>query len=339
MDTIHIALAFCDQSGTYARHAAVTVASIFDNTKSKVCVHILHDETLTENNREQLSRLASSFNQEINFIDISSEMKVFMVKELEKFTNGPERGMLFRLLMPKLISEPKAIYMDCDVIVDMDIRELWEIDLQTKSLAVVLDVWTLDYIEKGTKLSKRLAMLWDSMNIPHNSYFNSGVLLMNLDKLRQDYDLCSSVITFFREFNKIVLLPDQDYLNYLFVEDRVVIDERFNSIRTNNITKDNYKNKIWHLAGGAKSYRVYSRPYVDELYWKYFALTPYCPDRETLIHTIMTDLSSKKYTHLHSSDCVKRIKEQIYENVFKGHIWLVIPMFFENITRKLRGRK
>ena len=50
-DMIHIALAFCDPKGTYARHAAVTMASIFANTKRNVCVYIIHDDTLSKENR------------------------------------------------------------------------------------------------------------------------------------------------------------------------------------------------------------------------------------------------------------------------------------------------
>lgn len=337
MDTIHIALAFCDKSGSYTRHAAVTIASVLKNTKSKVCVHILHDETLTDRNRKMLNQMAESFSQEFDFINVTEAMSIFLAeKDLDKYTSGPERGMFFRLLMPRLIKADKAVYLDCDVIVDMDIRELWEINLDNKSLAAVKDVWSLDYIENGKKLSKRLEMLWDSLNIPYTSYFNSGVLLMNLKKIKSDYNICDSVIDFFREFNKAVLLPDQDFLNYVFRDDCVYIDERFNSIRTGAITKDNYRNKIWHLAGGAKPYRVYSRPYVDELYWRYFMLTPYCPDTDTLIHTIMTDLSSPKYMHLHSSDCVKRLRRQIYENIFEGHIWYIFPMFIDKVKKTFK---
>ena len=45
-DVIHIALAFCDPKGTYCRHVSVVMASIFANTSSTVCIHIVHDNTL-----------------------------------------------------------------------------------------------------------------------------------------------------------------------------------------------------------------------------------------------------------------------------------------------------
>ena len=69
-DKIHVALAFCDPKGTYCRHAAVTAASIFANTSRRVCVHIVHDDTLTSDNRSKLLQLADGYGQEINFINI-----------------------------------------------------------------------------------------------------------------------------------------------------------------------------------------------------------------------------------------------------------------------------
>ena len=71
MNIIHIALAFHDPKGTYSQHAGVAMASIFDHTKSPVCVHILHDHTLTDLNRSRLHETAKSFNQQAEFHDIS----------------------------------------------------------------------------------------------------------------------------------------------------------------------------------------------------------------------------------------------------------------------------
>ena len=42
---IHVALGI---NAPFAKFAAVTMASIFENTKSDVTVHILHDNTFTE---------------------------------------------------------------------------------------------------------------------------------------------------------------------------------------------------------------------------------------------------------------------------------------------------
>ena len=48
-------------------------------------------------------------------------------------------GCLFRLLIPDLLECPKVIYFDCDVLVNLDIRELWDIDLEGNCIGGVRD--------------------------------------------------------------------------------------------------------------------------------------------------------------------------------------------------------
>lgn len=51
---IHVAFCVNDANGSYVRHTAATIASIFENTKDKVTVHLIHDETLTDENKDRL---------------------------------------------------------------------------------------------------------------------------------------------------------------------------------------------------------------------------------------------------------------------------------------------
>ena len=73
-DTIHVALAIYDPKGTYSRHSGVVMFSLFQRTKSRVCVHVLHDQTLTEQNRAFLRETAEMFAQEAVFHDVSSHL-------------------------------------------------------------------------------------------------------------------------------------------------------------------------------------------------------------------------------------------------------------------------
>ena len=82
-ERIHVALAVHDPSGTYSQHAGVTMTSIFENTSSPVTIHLLHDDTLTQENREKFIKTAQKYSQEIEFIDIS---KSFTLTRLYKFS-------------------------------------------------------------------------------------------------------------------------------------------------------------------------------------------------------------------------------------------------------------
>lgn len=334
---IHIALAFCDPKGTYCRHAAVTMASIFANTESRVCVHIVHDDTLTDDNRGKLELLASSFGQELDFINVESYLTSGRF-DLGRLTLDGMRGMLFRLLLPYVCGEDKMIYLDCDIVVTMDISELWNVPLGERAAAAVRDVWSLNYL-KGKPLPWRLDTVECLFGVKRGEYFNSGVLLLNLKKLREQYDFLNDVCDFFAKYKKCITFADQDCLNHIFAGDILLIDEKFNHIRTEEATEENLKGSIWHMAGEAKPWTLYTRPYVDDLYWRYLRMTPYCRDEKELIRTMLHDLSASPYVHLHSSGCVKRLKKQLADNIFRGHIWTLPHIFIRKLLGGGRQRK
>ena len=327
-DRINIALAFCDPQGKYARHAAVTIVSIFANTQNSICVHIVHDDTLTLANKVKLIQLAETYQQEIRFIDVENLLDTERI-DVSRLTVDGMRGTLFRLLLPDVSSEDKMIYLDCDIVVNMDIAELWNVPLRDHAVAAVRDVWSLDYL-KGKPLPWRLDKAWRLLGVKRGEYFNSGVLLMNLKKMREEYDFLDAVGSFYAKYKKCITLADQDCLNHIFANDKLLIDERFNHIDAADATEESLKGSIWHMAGGAaKPWVLCTRPYVDDLYWRYLRMTPYCCDDNELIRLMLHDLSTSSYAHLHSSDCVKRIKKQIADNIFRGHIWTLPHIFFK----------
>lgn len=332
---IDVALAFRDTRGTYARHAAAVMASIFTNTRSDVRVHIMHDDTLTEENESKLRQTADSFSQSVKFVNVG---KIFDDENMRasRVTADGARGTLFRLLIPQLLECPKIIYLDCDVIVNMDIRELWETDIGGSALGVVRDVWSIDYL-KGKKPALRRALVWKAMGVEKDKYFNAGVLLMNLDKIRADYDFIAEVAAFYKKYKKAVTLADQDCLNHIFSGDVYFMDVKFNRIQYDEIDNSGDIASIWHMAG-AKPWGLYSRPGVDELYWRYLAMTPYASRKEDLAAVMLEGFSSSQYTHPHSVDCAKRILKQQADNIFRAHIWTVPRLCFILLTNRF-GKK
>lgn len=336
-NTVQVALAFCDPKGTYSRHAAVTMASIFANTSASVCVYIIHDDTLTEYNQSQLRAAADSFGQEVRFINVENMLDEDRI-DVSKLTLDGARGTLFRLLIPDLIDVDRIIYLDCDIVVNMDIREFWNVPLGDNAVAAVRDVWTLNYLD-GSPLPWRLGKAWECMGIARYSYFNAGVLYMNLKKIRASYDFLNQVSDFYAKYKKSITLADQDCLNYIFAGDSLILDEKFNHIRTDKVSsKDDLTGSIWHMAGGvAKPWAMYARPYVDDLYWQYLMKTPYCSSAEELITLMLKGLSAS--SHPHSSDCVKRLKKQLADNIFRAHIWTIPHILLRILKNRLIGER
>lgn len=328
---VHAVLAFCDPKGAYARHAAVVMASIFANTQTPVCVHIIHDETLTGGNMAKLSSVADSFKQSVHFLNVSNMLDENVI-DVSKLTIDGARGTLFRLLIPELLDIPKVIYLDCDIIVNLDLSELWKIDIGDHALGAALDVWPLDHL-RGEKIPWRLTLAWKALGVNKREYFNAGVLLMNLDKIRAQYDFLGEVGAFYKKYKKMITLADQDCLNHIFAGDVFFVDEKFNRINKPDVSHEETAASIWHMAGGAKPWNLYTRPEIDELYWFYLTMTPYAAETKELISMILKDFSSAAYSHHHSSDCVKRLKKQLFDNIYNAHIRTVPHILMAMLLR------
>jgi lipopolysaccharide biosynthesis glycosyltransferase len=303
MGVILVVLSVFDPRGTYSRHAGVVMYSMFKNTKSRVCVHILHDNTLNEDNREKFIELAEEFEQEINFIDVSEYINKFSVN-VDRLTRGFSRGSLFRLFIQDLLPADKTIYLDCDVIVEIDIKELWDIDLGECKVAAVLD----GIARSVTDYKSKRKFFCRYAGIDAGKYFNSGVMVFDLKKMRNDMNLCALAFDFFMRY-PYALMPDQDFLNKAFRNSVYELDRKFNYFGK-DIDYSSTDNKLWHLAG-EKPWVLASTPEIDSLYWRYLALTPWCNDLAT---EITKAWAGSKYTHVRTSSCLKKIWLEIKES-------------------------
>lgn len=330
-DVIHVALAFCDPKGTYCRHAAVVMASIFENTSSKVCVHIIHDDTLQKDNREKLEKLANTYMQYVDFVNVENMFDCDKI-DVSKLTADGARGTLFRLLIPDIINSDKLIYLDCDIVVNMDISELWRIRMDSYAVAAVRDTASINYIS-GQYIAWRARQVWRLLGVVPGEYFNAGVLVMNLVKLRSNYNFLDAVAKFYIKYKKCITFADQDCLNHIFANDKILIDEKYNRIDSSHVDEDSLEGYIWHMAG-EKPWVAYTRPYVDDLYWRYLRLTPYCNDENTLINLMLKDLGSSGYVHFHSSDCMKRLEKQLADNIFRAHVLTVPHILYRKIVER-----
>ncbi|MEI9479290.1 MAG: glycosyltransferase family 8 protein, partial [Deltaproteobacteria bacterium] len=255
-----IALAIHDETGKYACHAGATLASVFVNTAQPVCAHILHDDTLTLVNRERLERIGQAAGKKVRFCQIR------LPKILEDIKAGPFTiGTLYRLLMPEMLAAERVLYLDCDLIADLDIAELWNEPLHDHPLAAVLDTGV-----KGLDLDhqRRLRRAGLSLDL----YFNAGVMILDLARIRRDQDLVSSFLPFLQHFPES-LMVDQDYLNWVFQDNYCCLLEKYNTLVKRYRNMDKVNRKIWHYSG-QKPWVRYESP-TDALYWRALALTPW----------------------------------------------------------------
>ncbi|NYA61617.1 glycosyltransferase, partial [Lactobacillus salivarius] len=154
--------------------------------------------------------------------DLLSTVTVHMIKVLDKQqeklskillkNNGLPVTSCYRFILADLLSSlDRIIYLDVDTLVLRDLTELWRTDLEGKFIGGVKD--KLNVAQKIVSERK--------------TYFNSGMLLMDLNLFRK-YDICSDLIDFAVDIAEYCEYGDQDVLNYYFMDSYEFLDTKWN---------------------------------------------------------------------------------------------------------------
>ncbi|ATA72528.1 glycosyltransferase family 8 [Capnocytophaga sp. H4358] len=181
----------------------------------------------------------------------------------------------YRLAIPQLIDAERVLYLDSDMVVTDSLKELFEIDFNDKYLLAIEEIGSRDFLDEE---KKKLGMDIDAR------YFNSGVMMINCSKWRED-GLCKKIIDWSIVNTEKISFADQDGLNAVINGTWKSISIRYN-IQTSLLLKEKitveekeaidkpcivhytggYPNKPWFLAN--------TNPFKKE-YWKYLKKTPF----------------------------------------------------------------
>jgi len=112
----------------------------------------------------------------------------------------------FRLFIPELFPEyDKGIYVDSDVVLNQDLAKLFDVDIGDNLIGACRDLSIAD-------IPPLVAYTREAVGMDKDEYINSGVLLMNLKKLREE-KLQEHFLSLLSRFHFDSIAPDQDYLN------------------------------------------------------------------------------------------------------------------------------
>ena len=333
-EAIHVALALHDPSGNYSQHAGVVMTSIFENTKSNVIVHILHDDTLTEENRRKFIRTAEKYSQGLELHDITEYTKHISKDIVNIIGVTFTVGSLYRIVLQDIIPLDKVIYLDCDIVVNMDIRKLWEIDTDGKYIAAVLDEGTY----KKHFLSYDGLKCWIN-GCKASSYINSGVLIMDLKAIRQRGDFFADAIQWLKSHLYSSNYGDQDVYNALFFGSIKMLDKKFNrqfcrfAFFDGSDLSDTVIHNIW-----PKPWNTVSADENCILYWDMFMRSAW---GENLTPRDLVKILGKISSS--SPELHKNLLQCLLYNFYKGlsilFNWLAAPtMIVKHIYHKLTRR-
>ena len=162
----------------YAMPTCISIVSLFRNNPGKeMRVYVIADNLseTSENILKGLSR--DSFRLEILY-----DPDIMRTPLPERALSGKliRKNALLKFAIPNILNDlQKVLYLDGDTIVQNDISSLFEMDISDYYLAAADDMG-----DKRTGAGMSLYACRIGIQAKH--YFNSGVMLMNLVKMRAD---------------------------------------------------------------------------------------------------------------------------------------------------------
>lgn len=99
---IELVLTINDRDGSYTEHAGVVLASIFSNTQQTINVHIVHDDSLSDENKLRLTQLVDAFHHNIFFYHVAIPGDFLEVAAGVNKIDYWTIASMYRLLLPRL---------------------------------------------------------------------------------------------------------------------------------------------------------------------------------------------------------------------------------------------
>lgn len=242
--------------------ARIMLKSLYANNHEKIALYVFYSE-LDQKKIYELRRWMKKNCYELHLMKIDDSMlQGVPVAALSKET-------YFRLFAPQFLPKDvhKILYLDSDMIISGNISACYHLDMKDNLFMAVPD--TSDGVDEMKQL----------LNMQTATYINAGVLLMNLDLLRKEFDL-KKVLLFAKKNPDKVKTCDQDLING-FYHDRIGImkweynyEARFHGFR--DVIKyplfylKNTKNiKVIHYMGADKPWKTGFHGKYLILFYKY----------------------------------------------------------------------
>lgn len=186
----------------YTTQLETVLLSIKLNTQQEDQVHVYVIQKQPLQATTELRRFCQALGMAYHPVMVKNEM----------FANAPVTDrypttIYYRLLAHKLlpINLHKILYLDADILCINDLNALYNTDLDGYLYASAIHTGLTNTTDVINKIRLQ--------NFDADGYYNSGVLLMNLDTIRERVQP-DDIFNYIRDH--ILLLPDQDVLNALY---------------------------------------------------------------------------------------------------------------------------
>lgn len=283
----------------YPIYTMITIKSIVSHSDSDFMFYILQND-ISDKNKKIMTDYVKSLHQNIEFIDVDMQKIDGGNKYFTFSKNRITPIAMARIVLPNVLKNvDKVIYLDADLIVNIDLAELYNIDMGNLSTGMCTNISS-----SGSKLNEF-----------KKGYFNSGVILMDLKKWREQkiseklvgyLQAHSEQFIYDRKTNNRAkyLYPDQDLLNLVLEGKIYKLNQKWNNQTIKGkSTYDLTKPCVIHYVGPVKPWHaIYAKNIQTKYYFDTWRKTPFYHYRlKFLIQTLKkgyVNLLNKKINRL-----------------------------------------
>lgn len=242
----------------YVPFLLVTLESITTNA-SKEYEYILHvlNNGISPANVEKLNKYNHD-NFKVELVNVAKAMN--KVGDTLHTRDYYSKTTYYRLFIPNMFTQyDKALYLDCDIAVQGDIADLYNYELGNNYVGAITD-------EAVAIVPEFIAYVDKFLGVPTPKYFNAGILVMNLKRLRE--------INFENKFMNLLssytfnVGQDQDYLNVICKDKVTYIPNIWNKMPFEDKNLKLEDIKLIHYNLSYKPWHYDNIVYQDA-FWKY----------------------------------------------------------------------
>jgi lipopolysaccharide biosynthesis glycosyltransferase len=206
----------CGANAAYLPYVATMLHSLLSQPRSEsLTVHFMHEDALPETERVRLGAMVESLGGIWREHRITSE-------QLQPFPHNWRFGReaWYRVLLPELLGDvSRVLYLDADTVVLRPIEPLWATDLKGQVAGVVMNPM-YPFLDPG--FMRKLGLK------SPDEYFNSGVLLLDLDRWRAE-NLSRQLLDFVAIHGADQQWPDQNALNVVLYGRCILLEPIWNA--------------------------------------------------------------------------------------------------------------
>ena len=246
---------------TYLDKAKTMLESLKRFTDKTMTVYIMSHGLKGQSVDNVLNYLQKKLHITVNMIDVDSNIVQGMTEGAMDFYSIE---MYYRILaqfyIPKDVQ--RVLYLDADIIIKACIDDFYEQSFDEFSLVAIEDV---------NSPKSHMREHFNKLGLSKSGrYFNSGVLLMNLVKLRKGRGL-QEILEVISRMQPVLQFPDQDVLNVLYENDVKYVETAFNcQLNSPEIMEStNYEDMaVLHFAGIYKPWNFRFQLKPARYYWE-----------------------------------------------------------------------